>query len=78
MMTPAQKLEVRRLTPLMRDLLLAASIPIGGRQLPSARILERRGFLQIAPKDEYGFHGIMLTEAGAEAVEMIRQRPRRR
>ena len=73
-LTPAQRSEIRRLTPLMKALLRAADphgAQIGVRQhMRSARILERRGFVTIVPEGG-GWHAMTLTPAGRAAVAKL-------
>lgn len=74
-MTQAQKMEVRRMTALMWELLWQADreepLQPGTQAGRSARILERRGFLTGTvppPGFRYKTYNIRLTEAGREAL----------
>jgi hypothetical protein len=71
-MTPAQEMEMRRLTSSMWALLRYAGkmhpsdAEVFGGFMRSARILERRGFLVVVGKSKA--RSVRLTEAGLEAV----------
>jgi hypothetical protein len=77
-MTRVQELEVKRMTPVMWEILGAARFTraVPPRHLKSARILERRGFIELkkhngCKSSEWvvdGFTLAHLTEAGYEAL----------
>ena len=70
-MTPVQKLEMERMTPVMWSILKIATLDDYAVPLPhvrSALILARRGFISIR-KDDDGAIIPALTEAGREALE---------
>jgi hypothetical protein len=70
-MTPAQEMEVKRMSPTMWSILVSAEkaggIEIGGPHTRSARFLERRHFVEMRKKRN-GWHTVKLTDAGREAV----------
>jgi hypothetical protein len=74
-MTPAQEVEVKRMSPTMWSILVGAEkaggIEIGGPHTRSARFLERRHFVEMRQKRN-GWHTVKLTDAGREAVHQTR------
>jgi hypothetical protein len=69
-MTPAQKLELKRLTPTMWATLrnVANSDDPVAHHVVTAKILARRGFLVVHDKRGDGWRPVELTDAGREAI----------